>query len=170
MRKYNINSNLISVKENLFNKATSVVFSNNNIEDWFRTTVGMRQGCLLSPTPFNSYIFLERILIDALEDHFGTVSIGGRPITILRFADDIDGLAGNVALYGLASLVEHLDKASSTFGKEISVEKTKIMNNSKESSKKNKGSNATRQPRWLGQAGSVLAIHTFCGCCVHTIV
>ena len=33
-------------------------------------------------------------MTDALEDHEGTVSIGGRTITSLRFADDIDGLAG----------------------------------------------------------------------------
>ena len=32
---------------------------------------------------------------DALEDYKGTVSIGGRTITNLRFADDIDGLAGD---------------------------------------------------------------------------
>ena len=31
---------------------------------------------------------------DALEDHKGTVSIGGRTITNLGFADDNDGLAG----------------------------------------------------------------------------
>ena len=30
-------------------------------------------------------------MTDALEDHEGTVSIGGRTITNLRFADDIDG-------------------------------------------------------------------------------
>ncbi|GFO27471.1 hypothetical protein PoB_005397600 [Plakobranchus ocellatus] len=36
----------------------------------------------------------------------------------------------------MASLVEQLDKASSNFGMEISAEKTKIMTNSKESSKK----------------------------------
>ncbi|GFO04605.1 LOW QUALITY PROTEIN: hypothetical protein PoB_003111000 [Plakobranchus ocellatus] len=41
MRNYNINSNLISVKENLYNKATSAVFCNSNIGDWFRTTVGV---------------------------------------------------------------------------------------------------------------------------------
>ena len=50
-------------------------------------------------------------MTDALEDHEGTVSIGGRTITNLRFADDIDGLAGEVEK--LAKLVEHLDKASS---------------------------------------------------------
>ena len=32
-------------------------------------------------------------MTDALEGYGGTVSIGGRTITNLRFADDIDGLA-----------------------------------------------------------------------------
>ena len=91
MRLYNINANLIQVIENLYNKATSAVYLNGDIGDWVRTTVGVRQGCLLSPTLFN--IFLERIMTDALEDHQGTVSIGGRTITNLRFADDISALA-----------------------------------------------------------------------------
>ena len=37
-------------------------------------------------------------MADALEDHDGTVIIGGRTITYLRFADDIDGLAGDEEL------------------------------------------------------------------------
>ena len=58
--------------------------------EWFRTTAGVWQGCLLSRTFFN--IFLERIMSDALEEHDGKVSIGGRNTTNLRFADDIDAL------------------------------------------------------------------------------
>ena len=54
-------------------------------------------------------------------------SIGGREITNLRFADDIDGLAGEEE--ELAKLVECLDKASTAFGMEISVEKTKLTTN-----------------------------------------
>ena len=80
-RLYNINDNLIRTTECL-----------KNIGEWFRTTIGVRQGCLLSPTLFN--IFLERIMADALENHEGTVSSGSRTITNFRFADDIDGLAG----------------------------------------------------------------------------
>ncbi len=34
------------------------------------------------------------MITDASKDHEGTVSTGGRTITNLRFADDIDGLAG----------------------------------------------------------------------------
>ena len=73
MKKYNISTNLIQVIKKPYNKATSAVFFNGSIGNWFRTTVGARQGCLLSPTLFN--IFLERIMTDALEDHEGTVSI-----------------------------------------------------------------------------------------------
>ena len=61
-----------------------------SIGEWVRTTVGVREGCLLSPTLFN--IFLERIMSDVLERHDGQVSIGGRNITNLRFADDTDAL------------------------------------------------------------------------------
>ena len=64
-------------------------------------------------------------MTDALEDHEGTVSIGGRTITNLRFADDIDSLAGEEE--ELANLVERLDKASTAYGMEISAEKTKLV-------------------------------------------
>ena len=79
MKKYNISSNLIRVIKNLYDKATSAVLFNRSI----------RQECLLSPTLFN--IFLETIMTDALADHEGAVSIGGKTITNLRFADDING-------------------------------------------------------------------------------
>ena len=95
MKEYNISTNLILVIKNLYNKATSAVLFNSSVGDWFWTY-------------FN--IFLERITTDALEDHEGTVSIGDRTITNLRFPDDIDGLAGEEEK--LANLVERLDKAS----------------------------------------------------------
>ena len=66
-------------------------------------------------------------MTDALEDHEGTVSIGGRTIISLRFADDIVGMAGEEE--ELAKLVERLDKASTAYSMEISVEKTKLMTN-----------------------------------------
>ena len=69
MRKYNISANLVRTIEQLYDKATSAVQMNGSIGEWFRTTVGVRQGCLLSPTLFN--IFSEWIMSDALEEHDG---------------------------------------------------------------------------------------------------
>ena len=82
--KYNISENLVKSVQHLYDKASSAVLTSGKLEEWFR---------LLSPTLFN--IFVKRIMTEALEDHGGTVSIGGRVITNLRFADDIDGLAGS---------------------------------------------------------------------------
>ena len=45
----------------------------------------------------------------------------------MRFADDIDGLAGEEE--ELAKLVERLDKASTAFSMETSAKKTKLMTN-----------------------------------------
>ena len=65
-------------------------------------------------------------MTDASKDSEGTVRIGGRAISNLRFADDIDGLAGKEEL---AKLVQRLDKASTAYGMEISAENTMLMTN-----------------------------------------
>ena len=126
MRKYNISSNIVRTIEQLYDKVTSAVQMNGSIGEWFRTTVGVRQGCLLSPTLFN--IFLKRIMSDALEEHDGKVSIGGRNITNMRFADVIDAVAEQEQEPKV--LVESLDKTCTRYKMEISAEKTKLMTNS----------------------------------------
>ena len=72
-------------------------------------------------------VCLERILADALEDHEGTVNIGGRTITDIRFADDIDSLAGQEQK--LVKLVSQLEEASTAYGMQISAAKTQLMTN-----------------------------------------
>ena len=79
MRKYNINTSIIRTIKHLYDKAQSAVLFNGRTVEWFRATVGVRQGCLLTPTFFNT--FLERIICEALDDHEGSVSIGVRLIT-----------------------------------------------------------------------------------------
>ena len=65
---------------------------------------------------------------DALGEHGGKVSIGGRNITNLRFADDTDALAEEEQ--ELEALVESLDKTCTSYKRVISAEKTKLMTNS----------------------------------------
>ena len=125
MRKYNINASIIRAIENLYDKAQNAVLLNGNTGEWFRTTVGVRQGCLLSPTLFN--IFLERIICEALDDHEGSVSMGGRLITNFRFADDTVVNSEEEEEAGV--LVDHLDTTTTRYKMEIGPDKTKVMTN-----------------------------------------
>ena len=125
MRKYNINASIIRAIESLYDKAQSALLFNGSTGEWFRTTVGVRQGCLLSPTLFN--IFLERIMCEALDDHEGSVSIGGRLITNFRFADDIVVNAEEEKEAGV--LIDRLDRTTTRYKMEIGPDKTKVMTN-----------------------------------------
>ena len=98
--------------------------------EWFRTTVGVRQGCLLSPTLF---IFLERIICEALDDHEGSVSIGGRLTTNFRPADDVVNAEDEEEA---AVLVDHLDTTNTRYKMEIGPDKTKVMSNNPNGFKK----------------------------------
>ena len=108
--------------------------------------------CLLSPILF--HIFLEKIVTDVLDDQEGTLSIGGRTITNLRFADDNDGLAGEEE--ELVTFVERLDKAATAYGKEISADKTKQMTNN--TNGVNKEIKVNKQRLEKSKASSALAL------------
>ena len=125
MRKYNINASIVRAIKNLYDKAQSAVLFNGSTVEWFRTTVGVRQGCLLSPTLFNT--FLERIMCEALDDHEGSVSIGGLLTSNFRFADDIVVNAEEEEEAGV--LVDRLDTATTRYKMEIGPDKTKVMTN-----------------------------------------
>ena len=125
MQKYNIRANLVCTTEQLYDKATSEVQMNGSMGEWFRTTVEVRHGCLLSPTLIN--IFLKQIMSDALEEH-DRISIGGGNITSLEIADDIHALAEEEQ--ELEALIESLDKTCTSYKMEITAEKTRLMTNS----------------------------------------
>ena len=94
IEKY-ISSNLTEVTRQLYEEAANAAVYDGTIGNWFRITVGVRQRYLLSPTLFN--VSIARITLGTLEQHEATVSFGRRIITNLRFADNIDGLAGTKA-------------------------------------------------------------------------
>jgi hypothetical protein len=144
LKEYNIDNQLIEVIKSLYDEATSAVLLNGNAGDFFPMTVGVRQGCPLSPVLFN--IFLEKIMQKALtpmhssvndcfadeagetDTSLSSVSIGGRPLCNLRFADDIDLLGSSEE--ELQQLTRRLEETAAEYGMEISSEKSKILVNS----------------------------------------
>ena len=91
MRNSGISVDIVDVIKSLYEESRSHVQIGDITSDRFQPTVGVRQGCLLSPQLFN--IFLEHIMTEALEPLEIGVKIGGSIINNLRFADDIDLIA-----------------------------------------------------------------------------
>ena len=128
LQHYNIPRKLTALIKDLYSQAVSAVRIGNDVSDWFRQTVGVRQGCVLSPDLFN--LFLEHVLSEALELHQGGALINGRRISNLRFADDIDLMGESVS--EAQSILAAVHKSSKRYGLEINQDKTKVMCVSKE--------------------------------------
>ena len=56
MRKHNMGTAMVRVIESLYNNNSNAVMTNNNNLEWLQTTVGVRQGCILSPCLFNIFL------------------------------------------------------------------------------------------------------------------
>ena len=116
----------MGVIQALYEHSSSEVLLNDQLGEFFKTTVAVRQGCLLSPVLFN--MFLERIIQETLQDHHTSISIGGRSLCNLRFADDIDLMGGSNE--ELKDLTNKLVDRASEYGMEVSTDKSKVMVNS----------------------------------------
>ena len=126
LRTFGVEEGIIQLVSALYKQAQSSVILNNNIGEPFSTTVGVRQGCLLSPVLFN--LFLENIMREVLDSFDSSVSLGGRIISNLRFADDIDLIAKSNQ--ELQELTDRLADRSRAYGMEVSSVKSKVMVNS----------------------------------------
>ena len=70
-RNYNFDEDLIQIIQALYAKSNNAVLLNNQLGELFRTTVGVLQGCPLSPVLFN--MFPENIMQETLQDFNTTV-------------------------------------------------------------------------------------------------
>ena len=74
MLKHNVRTSMISVMKSLYDHAKNAVLIGEKNSSWFRTNVGVRQGCVLSPTLFD--IFFKKMMIDTLGSFISGVKIG----------------------------------------------------------------------------------------------
>ena len=125
LRSFNIDEGLVQAIQALYENSSSAVVLNSQLGEFFKTAVGVRQGCLLSLILFN--LFLDRIMQETLHDHHKSISTGGRPICNRRFAKDIAIIGGNSG--ELQYLTNILVERAMAYGIEVSTEKSKIMTN-----------------------------------------
>ena len=78
----------------MYEEQRAAVNTSYSLTDWFKIGQGVRQGCILSPHPFN--IYSELIMRNAQENFEGSVTVGGRPITKPSYVDDTVLIAGRM--------------------------------------------------------------------------
>ena len=93
LRSFNIGGGLVQAIQAIYENSSSAVLLNCQLCEFFKITVSVRKGCLLSPILFN--LFLEKIMQETIHDHHTSISAGGRPIRNLCLADDIDPMGGS---------------------------------------------------------------------------
>ena len=117
-----IDPKIVRILEALYDNTECAVVIDGQIISWFNVEVGLRQGCLLSPTLFN--IFLEFVMKE-VKDIEKTLTLSSELSVDIRYADDTTLLS---ALFDkLALTTKQLDDACRKWGMKINGAKCKIM-------------------------------------------
>ena len=122
LKSYGVETKMITLLQNIYEKAQSAVRIGNEYGEWFQADVGTRQGDPLSPLLFIAY--LERVMDQVRQNTCG-INIGGIYINNLRFADDIDLLDEDVS--SLQRQIELTTTAAEQSGLIVNINKTKTM-------------------------------------------
>ena len=77
LSSFNIEEELVQAIQALNKKSSSAVLLNIQLGEFLKITVGICQGCLLSPVLLNLFL---KIMQETLDDHHTSISIGGRPV------------------------------------------------------------------------------------------
>ena len=77
---------IVILVKTLYENQAATVKTSYRLSDFFQIGQGVRQGCILSQSLLS--VFSEQIMRTALDECDGTVTVGGRKITNLRYAND----------------------------------------------------------------------------------
>ena len=122
MLKISVNKQIVNIIQSMYSKSTCSVIIDGRLTDWFAVTVGVRQGCRLSPTLFN--LFLEFVM-DELTCLQKNVSFDKNLCADVRYADDTTLIASTFDNLQLST--NQLLTACSKYGMKVNVDKCKAI-------------------------------------------
>ena len=118
LRAIGISSKIVNIIKNLYLDTKCAVVIDGQITDWFSVNVGVRQGCLLSPTLFN--IFLEYVMKE-LKSIQCTLELKDDISLDIRYADDTTLISAIFTKLQLST--EEMETALKKWGMKINADK-----------------------------------------------
>ncbi|XP_075159386.1 uncharacterized protein LOC142232535 [Haematobia irritans] len=110
---------LVKFIEKVYSKTHYAVWTGEQISEYFATTTGLKQGCLLSPLLFALYI---NDIHDELQGGLYCNSIN---ISVLLYADDMVVLADDPGT--MQQMINNLEKYCNKWNLEVNMHKSEIM-------------------------------------------
>ena len=128
MRSIGINKKIVSVVEKMHDKTSCDVVADGLLTEWFSVSVGIRQGCLLSPTLFVSN-FLPLLFLDFVMDEIkclqDLLTLDEDLNFNTRYANDTALIATDFERLQLAT--DQLQEGCKTYGMKINNKKCKVI-------------------------------------------
>ena len=114
-----VSTKLVYFIESVYKQTKVAVRVGEEMSDFFETSSGLKQGCLLSPLLFILYIN------DLHNTLGGGLNIAGINVRILMYADDIVLLAEDHKV--LQTMIDRLEAYCNDWGMEVNLNKSEIM-------------------------------------------
>ena len=122
LRRRGIPAGILSLISALYTNTESAIKSGGDVSRFFPVNSGVRQGCVLAPTLFNTCI--DWVMGETVEKTDCGISLGEDKITDLDFADDVVIFAETLEV--LVHTLDTLSLESEPLGLKVSWTKTKI--------------------------------------------
>ena len=122
LEQFGISGDFLKTLQALYADVKCSVRVNSTLTDWFNISMGLKQGCILSPQLFNA--FLNGLTQCINELHCG-VEYGDNSISMLLYADDIILIASDE--HKLQRMLDALDEYCKTWRLTINPNKSKIV-------------------------------------------
>lgn len=148
-----IRGRLFKAIKAMYNSLISCVRANGVFSEFFECPVGVRQGCVLSPTLFSLFINQLANHISGTGRHGVQLLPGLVELFILLFADDVALLA--TTPFGLQNQLNVLFECCSKLKMEVNKDKTKVM-------VFRKGGYLSRNEKWYYDGRGLEVVNSYC--------